>query len=143
MVKRYNGQLAIYTDQGVEEFLNGTFVAAADYDAMDSAATALGIHVQHCESRIAALKAALLRAHEAMIGINIFVTSREKINHPTGTEWWHAEMDAVGAALAPRKQFGCDYCEASFDTVPERATHEKLHREETKAALAPESPKGG
>ena len=65
MVKRYNGQLAIYTDQGVEEFLNGTFVAAADYDAMDSAATALGIHVQHCESRIAALEAALRGIIEA------------------------------------------------------------------------------
>jgi len=88
MVKRYNGQLAIYTDQGVEEFLNGTFVAAADYDAMDSAATALGIHVQHCESRIAALEAALT-----------------KLGTLTAGKWWRAPT-IIQAALAPESPKG-------------------------------------
>lgn len=38
---------------------DGSYVPAFDYDAMDSAATALGAHVQFLEARVKTLEAAL------------------------------------------------------------------------------------
>lgn len=64
------------------------YVLATDYDAMDNAATALGIHVQYCEARIASLAAAL----QVLAGMCAY---RE--DEPL----WGDAMRMARAALAP------------------------------------------
>jgi hypothetical protein len=48
----------------------------------------------------AGLTEALDRALNAMEGVTIFVTSKERINRPSGEKWWREEVDAVRAALS-------------------------------------------
>lgn len=45
------------------------------------------------------LRSALVRAHDAMGSVTVFVTSRERIKQPEGEAWWDEECDAVESAL--------------------------------------------
>jgi hypothetical protein len=48
------------------------------------------------------LRAALERAHSAMKGVTVFVTSREKIKCPEGNNWWNDELVSAGSSLEPK-----------------------------------------
>ncbi len=50
------------------------------------------------------LREAAQMALEALESSRVFVTSREKIKHPEGTEWYDERIEALHAALAQPEQ---------------------------------------
>lgn len=50
--------------------------------------------------------AALERARKTMLGIDVFVRSKQKIKEPEGWDWWDAEQDAVEDALTALRRSG-------------------------------------
>lgn len=88
------------------------------------------------QEQITQLQNALVRLINAAEGNTGFITSRERINRPTGEEWWQEELKAACAALSSTQQgaddggndepieqpdflyFECPEC--SFDSVQPR-----------------------
>lgn len=60
---------------------------------------------------------ALKLALEALESSRIFVTSREKIKHPEGTDWYDERITAIKEVLAQPEQERCVGCEACIDTA--------------------------
>jgi hypothetical protein len=54
---------------------------------------------QRQQTRITTLEAALRLALEALEQSRVFVTTREKIKHPEGTEWYDEAITVVRQAL--------------------------------------------
>jgi hypothetical protein len=50
------------------------------------------------------LRTAASAALEALEKSRVFVTTREKIKHPEGTEWYDGTITALRAALAQKEQ---------------------------------------
>jgi formiminotetrahydrofolate cyclodeaminase len=53
----------------------------------------------------------LQQALEALENSRVFVTTREKIKHPEGTEWYDERITALRKALAQQTQTPCDIAE--------------------------------
>ena len=49
------------------------------------------------------LREALEKAADAMDSVTVFVTSRERINKPTGEAWWAMERTEARQALSPKE----------------------------------------
>ena len=58
-------------------------------------------------AEVAGLREELEAARQVMRSVRVFVTSREKIKHPEGTEWFDSAVTAIDAALAARKGEAC------------------------------------
>ena len=67
-------------------------------------------------------------ALDALESSRVFVTSREKIKHPEGTEWYDERIEALRDRLAQPERAECDggqcgiggYCKECPKTRPER-----------------------
>ena len=56
------------------------------------------------------LREAAQMALDALESSRVFVTSREKIKHPEGTEWYDERIEALRAALAQPEQEPVAWC---------------------------------
>ena len=59
--------------------------------------------IERLQAEVAGLREELEAARQVMRSVRVFVTGREKIKHPEGTEWFDSAVTAIDAALAARK----------------------------------------
>ena len=59
--------------------------------------------IERLRAEVAGLREDAEAARQVMRSVRVFVTSREKIKHPEGTEWFDSAVTAIDAALAARK----------------------------------------
>ena len=69
----------------------------------DPLCAAAADEIERLRAEVAGLREELEAARQVMRSVRVFVTSREKIKHPEGTEWFDSAVTAIDAALAARK----------------------------------------
>jgi len=74
-------------------------ILAECYGTLGAQAT----EIDRLQAEVAGLREELEAARQVMRSVRVFVTSREKIKHPEGTEWFDSAVTAIDAALAARK----------------------------------------
>lgn len=68
-------------------------------EAYEADAVAYRAEVERLRADRKILRSALVRAHDAMGSVTVFITSRERIKQPEGEAWWDEECGAVESAL--------------------------------------------
>ena len=81
-----------------QEFAMSMYASSADRNA------AMLAEIERLRAEVAGLLQELAVAQGVMRSARVFVTSREKIKHPEGTEWFDSAVAAIDAALAARKR---------------------------------------
>lgn len=74
-----------------------------DRDASCNNLTDAADEIERLMAEVAGLREELEAARQVMRSVRVFVTGREKIKHPEGTEWFDSAVTAIDAALAARK----------------------------------------